>query len=301
MGALSLVVTGAAGFLGRAVCAEAAARGHRPRGVVRRPGQGGDAVCDLAEGVPPALLAGADAVIHCAGALAGDAARMERDTVAATRALMAAARAAGVPVVLAGSMAVYAGRPGAVIDEDSPLEPEPEARDAYTRAKLAQEAVARAAGVPLRIMRLGALWGPGRLWNAHLGPRLGPVLFLVGRGPIPLAHVSHAASALLSAAEGRWEGTEVINVLDDDLPDARRFLAALPDPPRLVLPLPFALLDRAAGLLAPLGAGGRLPGLLRRPVLHARMAPRRYSTARLHALGWRPRLDFAQGMAEARR
>lgn len=299
MGALTLVITGAAGYLGRATVAEARARGHRVRAVTRTAAQGGETVCDLARGVPPAALAGADAVIHCAAALTGDEAAMLRDTVTATRNLMTAARAAGVPVVLAGSMAVYAGLAGPVIDETSPLERDLAGRDGYSRAKIAQEEVARGAGVPLRILRIGALWGPGRLWNAHLGVRLGPVLVRMGRGPIPLAHVAHAAQALVLAAETRWQGVEVVNVVDDDLPDPRTFLAALPHPPRIVLPVPFALMDLAARAAGPLGP--RRPGLLRRAALHARMAPRRYPNARLHALGWFPRLTFAAGMAEARR
>lgn len=299
MGALTLVITGAAGFLGSATMAAAQARGHAVRAVTRRAGQGADVACDLAQGVPPDLLAGADAVIHCAAALTGDEAAMLSDTVTATRNLMTAARGAGVPVVLAGSMAVYAGLAGPVIDENAPVERDLAGRDAYTRAKIAQEDVARAAGVPLRILRIGALWGPGRLWNAHLGVMLGPVLLRIGRGPIPLVHVADAALALVLAAEQPWRGVEAINVVDDDLPDARTFLAALPQPPRIVLPVPFALMDLAARLSAPLGP--RRPGLLRRAALHARLAPRRYPNARLHALGWQRQTTFAEAMAGARR
>lgn len=292
MGGLTVLVTGAAGFLGRAVVAEARARGHAVRTLTRR--AGGDVVCDLAQGVPASALAGIDRVIHCAAALAGDDATMQRDTVRATRNLAAAA---GVPMVLAGSIAVYDGLAGPVVDETSPPESRPDLRDAYTRAKIAQESAARTEA-PLRILRIGALWGPGRLWNAHLGVFAGPLFLRMGQGELPLAHVAHAAAALVLAAEGAWHGVEEINVVDDDRPDVQGYLAALPHPPKVTLHVPFALMDTAARLLAPLGA--RVPGLLRRPVLHARMAPRRYANARLHALGWRPRLSFEQGMRAAR-
>jgi nucleoside-diphosphate-sugar epimerase len=292
LGGLTVLVTGAGGFLGSAVAAEARARGHIVRTLTRR--SGGDIVCDLADGVSAAALAGIDRIIHCAAALQGDDATMQRDTVQATRNLAATAN---VPIVLAGSIAVYDGLAGPVIDETTPIESRPDLRDAYTRAKIVQESAARTE-IPLRILRIGALWGPGHLWNAHLGVFAGPLFLRMGQGEIPLAHVTHAAAALVSASESTWQGIEVINVVDDDRPDAAHYLAALPQRPKLTMQIPFGLMDAVTRLLSPLGA--RLPGLLRRPVLHARMAPRRYSNARLHALGWQPSLSFDQGMRAAR-
>lgn len=291
MGGLTILVTGSGGFLGRAVVAEAQTRGHAVRTLARR--QGADVVCDLADAIPASALAGVDRIIHCAAALTGDAATMERDTVVATRNLAAAA---SVPIVLAGSIAVYDGMAGPEIDETSPVETHPQLRDTYTRAKIAQEAAAHA-NVPLRVMRIGALWGPGQLWNAHLGAFAGPVFLRMGQGEIPLSHVAHAAKALVIAAEGTWQGVETVNVVDDDRPDARRYLESLTRGPKFALPVPFALLNAASRILSPLGA--RVPGLLRGPVLHARMAPRTYSNARLHALGWEPGLTFDQGMRAA--
>lgn len=289
MGALTLLVTGAGGFLGAAVARAARARGHTVRTLSRRPG--GDVVCDLALGLPAAATLGVDRILHCAAALTGDAATMQRDTVQATRNVAAA----GLPLVLAGSIAVYDGM-AALVDEGTPLEPRPDLRDDYTRAKIAQEAAA--AGPPLRILRIGALWGPGQTGNAHVGLRTGPLLWRIGRGEIPLAHVENAALAMVIAAEGEWTGTGIVNVVDDERPDARGWLAALRGaghrPPRAI-PLPFAVFDLTARVLAPFGP--RLPGLLRRPTLHARMAPRRYPNARLHALGWAPVVTLAQGLA----
>lgn len=298
MGALTLAVTGAAGFLGAEVARIARARGHRVRRLGRSPAPGIDIAADLATGLPQGALVGVDAVIHCAAALTGTDAAMLRDTVLGTRNVMTAARRAGARVVLAGSLSVYAAAAGpGPLDEDAPLEDALALRDGYTRAKRAQEDVARDAGVPLRIMRIGALWGPGRLWNAHLGPVAGPVLFLMRRAPLPVAHVTNAALAMVIAAEGRWDGVEAINVLDDDLPLPRRWLAALSHGPRVVVPVPLPLMMLAARLVAPLGP--RVPGLLRRPVLMSRMAPRTHATRRLKALGWQPAVGFDAGMAAA--
>jgi len=317
LGALTLLITGAAGHVGRATVAMARARGHQVRAVVRRagtvpPGWQNDPgiavhVADLAqpEKALNAALATVDVVIHAAAAMAGSDAVHERDTVLATRRLVMA-MPKGMPLVLVSSLAVYAGDlpPGSLIDETTPMEPTPGLRDAYCRAKLAQEEVARMVRGPLRIMRPGAVWGPGHLWNGHLGIALGPVLLRLGeKGPIPLCHVDHCALALILGAECR-DGTEVVNVIDDDLPDRAQYIAALRQNgwPRLVVPLTWRLPDLVAARASQgdsFHRTSRLPGLLRRPTLRARMMPLRYDNAALHRLGWAPLHGFDAGMLAA--
>jgi nucleoside-diphosphate-sugar epimerase len=303
MGGLTLFVTGAAGYLGQGVVREALGRGHKVRALVRSGTvEGAEVVSgDLHDPALAGWLAKVDAVVHCAAKLSGSDAEMERDTVAGTAALVAAARTAKVKrIVLAGSMSVYGGQsPGDVIDEDARIEPDPGARDAYTRAKLAQEEVVRSAGQPAWILRIGAIWGPGRLWNGHLGVALGPLLLRCGReGDIPLCHVDHAARAMVAAAETAPEGIEVLNILDSDLPDRIDYVAALRAGgwPKLVVPVPWRLLD----LVARPGAS-KLPGLLRRPVLRARLMPLSYSNDRARArLDWEPWMGFEDAMEASR-
>ena len=311
MGALSLLVTGAAGYVGRATVEEARARGHRVVALVRRDrgvgfGEGVETrVADLVDGDLDAALRGVDVVIHCAASLAGSDAEMRRDTVVATERLMRAlARSEARRMVLVGSMAVYGASelaPGSRVDEDTPLETRFAERDAYCRAKLAQEEVAAReaveAGRELWILRAGAVWGPGRLDHGHLGVVLGPLLLRLGaEGEIPLVHRDHCAEALVRAAETPTEGpVEIVNVLDDERPDRLRYLAARGDSGP-ILPLSWRLFDRLAGLRFP-----RAPGLLRRPVLRARMMPLEYTNRRLHErLGWRPRHGFEEAMAAAK-
>lgn len=313
MGPLTILVTGAGGFLGQAVVRAALAQGHRVRALTRRPAPMPDGVecfvADLAAPgpVPGQAALGAQAVIHCAARLSGTEAEHRRDTVAATESLCHALLTTGQRprLILVSSLAIYgAGAlpPGGTLDETCPPEAAPHLRDAYTRAKLGQEAVARrlagAGGLPLWILRPGILWGPGHLDNAHLGMRLGPVLLRAGAGKLPLAHVDHVALALLAACRSLPEGmAEAVNIVDDDLPTRARYLAALGRP---ALPLHWRLADTLAGLLAPLGP--RLPGLLRRPVLRTRLMPLGYSNARAKArLDWRPHLSFDLAMRQARR
>ncbi len=298
MGAMTLLVTGAGGHVGRAVVACAQARGHRVRALYRAtvdPPPGVEGLrADLARDPLDQALAGIDAVIHAAAAVTGEPAQMQRDTVAATRALMQAVGRAAVPrVVLVGSMAVYGTQglcPGAVVDETTALETRPALRDAYCRAKLAQEDVARDIarqhGTALWVMRAGAVWGPGRLWNAHLGLALGPVLLRIGDSPgeIPLVHQDRCAAGLVTAAEtAPTAGFEIVNLLDADRPDRRRYVTALRRGgwPRIVLPVPWRVPDLAAWALTPLAP--RLPGLLRRPALRARLMPLLYGDQKLRA------------------
>ncbi|RFU14260.1 NAD-dependent epimerase/dehydratase family protein [Rhodobacteraceae bacterium W635] len=305
MGALTLFLTGAGSYVGRAA-AESARRAGLGLVLHSRHGHGDAPAAPGVASVTGALdapdlaerMQGCDAVIHVAGRMQGTEAQFQKDVVADSRAVMRAARAAGVAkVVLAGSVSVYgAGTPGATITEASPLEPRPDLRDAYTRAKLAQEAAMQDADgeTALTILRLGAVWGAGRLWNAHIGMAKGPVLIrLGGEGQIPLCHVARAGEALVKAV-GAAPGT--FNILDDDLPDRVRYLTGLARSgwPRLVLPLPWRMLDLVAR------DGPTRLGLLRRPTLRARMMPMAWDGARGRAaLGLAPQATFEALMAAA--
>lgn len=304
MGALSVFITGTGSYLGRAAADYAMREGYEvvlhSRFGHRRNWPDVPEVfpvaCPLDSPELPALMRGSHAVIHVAGRMAGSEAEFRKDVVEDSRAVMRAAREAGVSrVVLAGSVSVYgAGAPEAVITEDSPLEPHPDLRDAYTRAKLAQEEAMREAvgELGLSILRLGAIWGPGRLWNAHVGVAKGPLLIRIGRdGQIPLCEVERAGEALIAAVAAE---PCTVNVLDDDLPDRVRFLNALSASgwPKLVVPLSWRLLDRIAGQSpAP-------PGLLRRATLRARMMPMGWDGRRaVERLGLRPQPAFEELMA----
>jgi nucleoside-diphosphate-sugar epimerase len=351
---MRLLVTGATGFLGQRTVLQALARGHRVVAVVR-PGRdlaglawAGREDVEVAQ-VDLAAASSADdlarilahgeventAVIHAAGALHGDDAAQRRESVEPTRRLLDAMRRTGCRrLVLVSSLSVYgyAALPaGAQLDETTPAEPEPAQRDAYCRAKLAQEALALEAaqlrGLAVSALRPGMLYGPGRWWSARLGIARGPLaIVLGGHAALPLCHADHCAAAAVLAGErqvyagdvhvepdasGHCGAFEAINVIDDVQPSQREYLARLrrhvAGMPSLVLSLPWGLLQRAAGLAAlaalvlpPLRA--RLPGLLRPASLHARCKPLRYSNCRLHdRLGWHPTIAWEEAVEAAGR
>ncbi|MDT8328013.1 MAG: NAD-dependent epimerase/dehydratase family protein [Roseovarius sp.] len=314
MSGQTVLVTGAGGFLGRAVVADMLGRGHAVRALVRasQPGarrDGAETVAlDLAAASPAQLvtvLEGVEVVIHLASALSGVWTVQERDTLEATRRLtLAMAQCPTQPrLVLASSIAVYsadAGLEGAVIDEHTPLETAPLERDSYARAKLAQERIAQGAGLDLTILRPGAILGPGRVMTAHPGLGLGPALILLEtRGEVPIVALSDCARAFALATEGIGAGG-VYNIIGDACPSRAGFVAALRRGgwPRLVIPLNWRILHASARALAPLGP--RLPGLLRPATLRARMMPVRYSNACAKSgLGWHPEQGGATALRNA--
>ena len=315
MGALNLLITGASGYLGKHTIAYALAAGHKVTAVVR------DRTALLGEWpasvriissdlnaltvLPPDI----DVVLHLAASMEDDDAAQQSDTVDATKALISACLALPKPpaMVLASSLSVYSGMhatEGGVIDENSPMEDQSDQRDAYCRGKIAQELLcatsAADAGLALQILRIGAIYGPGRAWNAHVGLDLGPFLFRVGKeGEIPLSHVRHAAQALVLAAEKAAQGQSgVVNVVDDDLPDRKRFSKAYRKGflPKIAITIPLRMVERVAHLSR---NWENRPGLLRMPVLRARMLPLRYANDKLHELGWKPEAAFEDLMREA--
>lgn len=345
-----LLVTGATGFLGQRVIDHALRRGHRVRAVVRpgrdvsgMPWAGRDGLelveIDLAADPSAGKLAdgmvaehpGAVVVIHAAGVLTGSDSVQQAETVEPTRRLIQAMRRAGVRrLVLLSSLSIYgyAALPeGAQLDETTPTEPDPADRDAYCRAKLAQEAIALEAaqsqGLLVTALRPGVIFGPGRLWTARLGVAKGSVAILLGgNAALPVSFVEHCAEAAVLAAErdavlsdvrtepdalGNCGAFEAINVIDDDRPTQRQYAALLRKHtdagPSAWLRLPWGLLKRVAsacallGLLAP-NMFSRLPGILRPAAMHARIKPLRYSNCRLHdRLGWAPTSDCESAVA----
>ncbi len=146
---MAIVVTGASGFIGRAVVSRLLADGERVVAVDRRPSPTqphpalavlqADLTTDtLARGV----LADADAVIHLAGCpgvrdTAADVAwRRHRDNVLATAAVLDAVQP-DTPVVVASSSSVYGGSSGRPSAETDPLRP----LGGYARSKATAEAL----------------------------------------------------------------------------------------------------------------------------------------------------------------
>lgn len=283
---LHFVVTGAAGYLGRAIVSAARARGHTVTSIVRS-GQDG-IVQDLSDSDATTLLSQnikqADALIHAASEMTGDWAIHERSSLPAMQTVCALSKALDAHLIHISSIAIYDFETlaaGAVVTEQSIPETHANQRDGYVRAKLAQEQIVAEEAPDASVLRVGAIYGKSRILNAHLGIGIGPLLLrLASSGQIPLAHVDMVAQITVLAAEKKAQGA--VNVLDTDLPDRIRFIETLSASgwPKLVLPLPWQVFSVLGTLLS--FWTGR-PGLLNRKTLHARMKPLGYDNALMRA------------------
>jgi UDP-glucose 4-epimerase len=247
-----------------------------------------------------------DAVVHLAAKMQGPDEAIIRTALEGTRRLVDAMEQAAVRhLVLASSLSVYDwGAVERVLDEDSPLEPRPEERDAYTTAKVRQEQLARErcarSGIALTVLRPGLLWGAGREDPPTIGPRLGVLQVLIGPArQLPVVHVENCADAFAAAADAGPRAAGTFNVIDHPDVTVRRFVRdRLRRTGRFGLSLPAAYrpsLAAASALyrLTPAPLRRRLPSFVAPPRFAARYRPVLIDGARFrNAIGWRPPLGY---------
>ncbi len=325
---LKIFITGATGFVGSHVVAEAVRRGHEVTAVVR-PSSSQDptvgrpsvnaARIDLRskEGLADAV-SGHDVVIHLAAAKAGDFAVQFAGTVVATENLLGAMAESGVAnLVGVSTFSVYdylGMRPKTLLDEAAPIDRSPARRDEYAQTKLIQEELFRRFGEVdgrrLVVLRPGMIYGAGNLWHALLGAEFGSRFLRIGaKATLPLTYVENCATAMVLAAE-RLTDTETtvdgetINLVDDNLPTQRSYaeavMARTDTPPSIGIP--WAVVRTAAGALAKgnellLDGRAKFPGIAVPDRLHARFKPLRYTNAKAkRLLGWSPRYQLTEAI-----
>ena len=315
-----VLVTGAGGFIGRAVVARLRDAGLPVRAGLRRlpVGASPDAAtvaCDLeAPGEIESACAGVDTIVHAGG-------RSAATMALHLHALLEAAGRAGVDrIVLFSSVAVYGTRAGTVAEDDAPG-----TLDAYGSAKRACEEMLRAwvrdggaRGRRVVILRPGIVYGRGSdLWIdrpaaalragvlGHLGAR--------GQGIAALIHVvdvAEATRAAVAALAMPGPAETALNLVGPDTPSWNAYFASLAERLGLGRLRPIGPAERALhrALAVPAKVLGRLglPALdILRLVpaagemrLFARAA--RYDTARAERiLGFRPAIGLARGLDES--
>ncbi len=232
-----VLVTGAGGFIGRALCARLAGAGVDYVAAVRSvaPNDGGldarVALGDFAAAEWGDVVHGVDAIVHLAGRAhvpRGRAADAPTPYLVAnvhvTRRVAEAAGRAGVRrIVFASTVKVYgaASEPGRPFRAGDPAAPQ----DAYARSKAeAEDAlrdIGRAHGIEVFVLRLPLTYGPGvkgnflSLLEAVAAERRLPIAGIANRRS--LLYVSNAVSAIEAALAASTVPEEPLPIADSEV------------------------------------------------------------------------------------
>lgn len=232
-------VTGATGQIGLPLVRALLASGHQVRALVRKEAAAAEVAAAGARLVVGTLedraaldegMAGASHVWHLAGGIRGEGA-MDADRLnrVGTEQVLAAAERHGrlEGFLYASSCAVYGDRSGLWVPEDYPASPQTE----YGTAKLAAERLVADAharsGLPTRIARIAAVYGPGLRFTMADAMRKGRAwLPGEGRNHVPLVHIDDCVTGLIRVGL-QAPGGSVVHVSAPSTPTLKEFYAAV--------------------------------------------------------------------------
>ena len=328
---MKILVTGAAGFLGRAVVESLLAHGALDLRCFVRPGCDLSNLEDIRRRYPLAQLdyfagnltspddarhavEGVDTVYHLAAGMRGLPASIFLNTVVASKRLLDALPNKRCRVVLVSSIGVYGTSDLSaerVIGEDTELDPHPERRGIYFHAKIWQERLFReraAKGeIELVTVRPGVLYGtgnPNRGFPSRIGIAIGGLLLVFANGrPLPLSHVANCAEAIVLAGQTKEASGQCYNVFDDDAPTAREYLRLYRcDVTKITavrVPFPLAMLLSYAVQTYHVKTRGQIPAVLTPYETSALWKGHRFDNRRIKKLGWKQVVGSSLGLSEA--
>jgi 2-alkyl-3-oxoalkanoate reductase len=317
-----ILITGAAGLLGRALLARLNSQGEKIRVLVRRPSPELEASPNVdvvygdlgdAETVDRATR-GVDLVYHLGAAMRGRGwADFQAGTVSGTANIVRSCLDHRIKrLVYVSSLTVldYASlQQGALIAEDAPLEQRMEERGAYTQSKLKAEMLVRDAvrerGLPAVVLRPGQIFGPG----AESIPPYGTIAIagwwiVIGSGAVklPLVYVEDVVDGLI--AGGTRPGIEgsLFHLVDGSPVTQRDYIAICRT--ASATPVPVAYVPRSV-LFAAGWALEVIGRLLRRGLPMSRHRVRSIKelrfdcTAARNQLAWQPTVGVQRGLAQS--
>jgi nucleoside-diphosphate-sugar epimerase len=327
-----VLVTGAAGFIGRRVVANFLEQGFTNVVCLARPSPTPVSAEELfGKGVKDdrvnffrgnlmspsdckTITAGTKVVIHLA-ASRGEKSYPDAflNSVVTTRNLLDACVAAQSirRFVNVSSFAVYSNSRnphGRLLDETAPMDDRPASRgQAYCYAKVRQDELVmdygRKHGLPFVILRPGLVYGPG---NEGIHSRVGIGTFGIflhcgGGNQLPLSYVDNCADAIVLAATIPSIDGEIFNVVDDDLPTSRAFLRGYKRNVKrfrsIYVPHSFSYLACLLWEKYSDWSNGQLPPVFNRGTWRANWKRTYFTNQKLKTrLGWTQRIPTAKSM-----
>ena len=314
-----VLVTGASGLLGRALLDRLRGNGESVRVLVRRPSSElerlpGVHVVYGDLGDPEAVdraVAGVRLVYHVGAAMRGAWPDFEAGTVCGTANVVQSCLKHDVErLVYVSSVTVldYATQSAhAVVDENAPVEPYPDKRGSYTRAKLLAERTvvdaSRKRGLRAVVVRPGQIVGPGYdAFSPYGTVALAGRWIGIGSGRLrlPLVHVNDVVDGLLAAATRNDVCGAIFHLVDPTPVTQRDYISRCQQQasrrlrvsylPRVALLAVAAAFDVVGGVF-----GGSLP-LTSYRIRSIKELTFDCSAAR-RQLGWKPTTGVAGGPA----
>ena len=324
---MKVLVTGAAGFLGRALIERLLVHGYTDiRCNVRRQADISKLDALFSRHLHSRLeycvgnlrhrdeaaraVENVQLIFHLAAGKKGTAADLFLDSVVSSRNLLdAVADRKPLRIVLVSSFGVYGVaslRRGTQVNEQTVLEPHPEWRDHYSFAKLRQEQLfweyQRRNGFELVVLRPGVIYGPD---GGHFSNRVGLTignwqLHFGGSNLLPLSYVDNCAEALVIAGNHQRASGEVYNVHDNDLPTCREYLRAYKRNVTKVrsISVPYFAVQLLASMAEKYNrySKGQLPAILTPYKAASQWGGNRFDNSKLRSIGWEQLMTTTEGL-----
>ncbi|MFZ4859893.1 MAG: NAD-dependent epimerase/dehydratase family protein [Desulfuromonadaceae bacterium] len=322
---MTILITGATGFLGRKVASSFA---NTYKGDIRclvRPGtdlRGLKDACgdqyerlQLVQGTLLSvadckkIIQGVDLVVHLASGTSGSPAEHFLNSSVASRNLISAMTLAKAKLLHCSSFSVYGCSElpaGTIVNENTITESVPQKRDVYAQSKIHQEnlviEMCKAAGISYSIIRPGVIYGPnGSAISSRVGLKLFGRFLHLGRNTLlPLTYVDNCADVFRVVVENGTFNGDIYNVVDDDLVTSREFLRQYCKKVEKLksIPIPYWVLYLISMACEKyfVYSGGQLPDIFTRYKTKSMWKGFKYSNAKLKKIGWNPKVSTEEGL-----
>ncbi|UCC64408.1 MAG: SDR family NAD(P)-dependent oxidoreductase, partial [Anaerolineae bacterium] len=318
-----VLVTGATGFLGYHMVSALARCGAQVVALARVRGrvsaeleQHAEIVCgDLRDPTSlEAAMRGIEVIYHCAAVTNNNVSWQTHQEVniAGTEAVFKAALKAGVQrVVHVSSVIVYgldSPPHGDLVSEATSFPDHPDRWAHYLRSKQAADRLAfdywRESRLPITVLRLGILYGPGGRSPDRGLIQLGPLRLTIGRGrnQVPYTYVGNAVDCMLLAAISPEAIGQAYNVVDEPQVTPRDVASQsmkITGERSIPIPVPPFLLSSVARLLEWKSEmrQSQTPPKLSRFVVSSAGRNLRYDTRKAREqLGWQSAVGLEEGL-----